>query len=195
MAQNKSSGPLKFFFLIILIILLNVVSFRYNQWYDLTRARAHSLSPHTIDALNKLKEPVQILCFFRADDNRWEKAKSYLERMQSYSNLVTYQLYDPDIKFDLMQAYDLQQYGMIFISGSNTYSVYDIDEPSITLALTKIAHQKLDTSELISEVVADPSVKPLNLNFLQVSFVLFMSVIVIPLIFVAIGLVVWWQRR
>ena len=178
-----------------LIIMLNIVSFRYNQWYDLTQARIHSLSLHTINVLNDLKVPVQILCFFRADDYRWEKAESYLVRMQSYSPLVTYKFYDPDSEFDLMQAYNLQHYGMVFISGSNKYAISNVDESHIRTALLKVAHQNADPSSDINEEGIVPSKKSLNLNFLQVSFIFFIAIIVIPLTFSAIGFAVWWQRR
>lgn len=196
MEHTKSKGLLKLLLFIIFIVLLNALSFRYDHWYDLTEKKVHSLSANTIKALNGIREPVQVHCFFQATDDRQAKARYHLKRFQAYSNLVDFQFHNPETAFDLMRKYNLKQYGVVFVSGSNEHQVYQIDESHLVQGLTEVTGQKIE-SELPPSSAPRTILptEPPALNFFQISVVLFISVFVVPLAFAALGLLVWWQRR
>lgn len=196
MAQHKLSGILKLLILVIFIVVINFLSFQYNQWYDLTETNEHSLSPRIIKVLSELKEPVQILCFFHPNDERQYQVKVYLDRLQAHSPLISYKFHNPETDFNLMKIHNLDNYGMVFINQNHKYQVYKFDEADITLGLIKVTRpiSATDTFSLPTSSTT-ASVKSVTLNFLQISFIILISVIIIPLAFVAIGFSVWWQRR
>lgn len=196
MVNYKSKLVLKLIIFITILILINTLCFNSNPKFDLTETASYSLSPHTLKVLQELNQPVKILCFFRSGDMREVKAKAYLDQFETRSNLISYEIHNPDLEPDLWRNHSLNDYGLIFLANNRTYEVHQIDERHLIHGLLAVTRPQ---SELAPLPLPDPSpelpLKEMLLNFWAILCVLFVSVLLIPFTFVTLSLLVWWQRR
>jgi ABC-type uncharacterized transport system involved in gliding motility auxiliary subunit len=110
-----------------------------NTWeYDLTESAQFTFSQQTIQVLEKLDRPVEIIGFFQSGDPRQDLAKGYLERSSQYTPYLTYEFHDPNIEPTLAQSYELSNYGLVFVSGNNTLEAHTVDEETITSGLIRV---------------------------------------------------------
>ncbi|MCB0222166.1 MAG: Gldg family protein [Anaerolineae bacterium] len=196
MANYKSKLALKLIIFLTILVLLNALCFNNNPKFDLTEIKSYSLSPHTIKVLQELDQPVKILCFFRSGDVRLAKAKAYLNQFEVQSNLISSEFHDPDVESDLRGKYALQDYGMVFMAGSKTYEVQQVDEMHLTHGLLEVTRSRSEPAvPLLPEPLIELPLKEMPLNFFAIVAVFFITVLLIPFTFVTLSLLVWWQRR
>lgn len=122
--------------------LLNFLAAKHNWEYDLTENGQFTLSEQTIKFLRDLDRPVHVVGFFKTGDPRQALAKDYLKRCGYYTDQLTYEFHDPNVKPGLAESYKLSNYGLIFTSGSNTYEAYGIDEQTITSSLIRVTSDR-----------------------------------------------------
>lgn len=196
MANYQSKLALKLLIFITILILINALCLSYDPRLDLDAPQSYRLSPHTIKVLQELNQPVKLLCFFRSSDGRQAKAKAYLTQFETESNLVSSEFYDPDLEPEMWQKYDLEDGGIIFMTSGKTYEVDQIDEIHLTKGLLAVTQPQSEPSGLpLFGSSSEVSPREMPLNFLEIVFVLFMAVLLIPFTFVTLSLLVWWQRR
>ena len=118
--------------------LINILSVKNNREYDLTETGEFTLSEQTIQILDNISEPIQIIGFFQATDDRLKIAKDYLERYSRYTDQLTYEFHDPNIEPALAQSFELNNYGLVFISGNHRYETSRVDEQTITSGLIRV---------------------------------------------------------
>ena len=92
--------------------LINFLVLKYEWEYDLTETGQFTLSEQTIQILEKIDRPVEVIGFFQNSDPRLNRAKDYLERYSHYTNHLTYEFHDPDVEPLLAQKYELNNYGL-----------------------------------------------------------------------------------
>jgi len=181
-----------------ILVFINFLSLKNNREYDLTKTGEFTLSEQTIDVLASMKEPVQIIGFFRAGDHRWQIAQDNLKRFSGYTDQLTYKFHDPAVEPTLAQSYKFHSYGLVFVSGIKRYEALEVDEQTITNGLIYVTSSKQKTGEeqpLNSIASKAPSNHHLYLTPLQTGFTLFTTLIVIPLTIFFAGLGIWWSRR
>jgi ABC-type uncharacterized transport system involved in gliding motility auxiliary subunit len=180
-----------------ILLVINFLSVRYNYEFDLTETGEFTLSHKTIEVLQGLAEPVQVIGFFRVGDQRYAKAKIYLERYIRYSNLLTYKLYDPTDDIALVKEYKVDSYGLLFVNGSRRYSTPDVNEATITTGLMCVTTHLNHTSQqpLISVDPKYPPNRILELTPFQMTFTLVTIVILLPVLALIAGARMWWTRR
>lgn len=180
-----------------ILILANYLGAKNNVEYDLTETGQFTLSEQTIEVLNNLTEPVQVMAFFRATDYRWKAAKEYLERYSQHTNMLTYSLHDPSANPTLAQNYNIDHYGLVFINGIYRYHAPRVDEKHLTtgvMYVTSYKHNK-KVDKLVSIQPKKRVNRHLYLTPAQTGLALFTTVVMLPLAFVAAGLRAWWLRR
>ena len=180
-----------------ILLVINFLSVKYNYEFDLTDTGEFTLSHKTMEVLEGLTEPVQIIGFFRAGDQRWAEAKVYLERYAHYSNLLTYKLYDPSNEMFLVKKYKIDSYGLLFVNGSHRYATPNVNEATITTGLMCVTTHLHHTSNqpLISVVPKYPANRILELTPFQMIFTFVSTVILIPTLALVAGARIWWIRR
>jgi ABC-type uncharacterized transport system involved in gliding motility auxiliary subunit len=174
--------------------LVNFLSLKYNYEYDLTENGRFSLSKQTIRVLASMREPVQVIGFFRTDDHRLKLAQDYLERYSCYTDQLSYEFHDPGVEPALAQSYKLGRYGLVFVSGVKRYETSTIDEQTITSSLIRVTSKK-PGNELVFIRPKKPTNRQLFLTPLQTGLTFFTTLIVVPVVIFAAGLGVWWMRR
>lgn len=122
----------------LILVLVYWVSLQHNQEYDLSETGMFTLSPQTIQLLEGLDQPVQVIGFFQMGDARRNRAEDYLKRYRRYTDKLTYEFHDPNVEPALAQSFALSDYGLVFVSGSRQQETAQVDEQSITGALVRV---------------------------------------------------------
>ncbi len=118
--------------------LINFLAVKHDWEYDATENGQFTLSEQTIQLLRNLDKPVQVIGFFQTGDPRQTLAEDYLARCSTYTDLLTYEVVDPNIEPAIARSYDLKDYGLVFVSGSNSVEVFGVDETSIGSGLVRV---------------------------------------------------------
>jgi ABC-type uncharacterized transport system involved in gliding motility auxiliary subunit len=121
-----------------ILALLNYLSYKYNHDYDLTESGDFTLSEQTIQVLANLAQPVQVIGFFQASDPRLIMAKNYLERYTHHTPHLTYEFHDPNAEPALAERFELNDYGLVFVSGDKHYETASVDEQTLTSGLVRV---------------------------------------------------------
>lgn len=122
--------------------LINFLAVKHDWEYDATENGQFTLSEQTIQLLRNLDRPVQIIGFFQTGDPRQALAEDYLARCSSYTDLLTYEMLDPNIEPAIARSYDLKDYGLVFVSGSNSVEIFGVDETAITSGLIRVSRDQ-----------------------------------------------------
>lgn len=123
-----------------ILVLINVVLARHSYRQDMTASKEHTLSPQTMQVLDGLTEPVQILGFFTLGDPYQQEAKDLLEEYRHYTDKISYEFIDPDQQPSLARMYEVTSYGtLLFIQGDRRQQAFGLDEQTITSTLLKIS--------------------------------------------------------
>ncbi len=134
-ASNAAIVSLAFIGIMLFINLLAM----QNDWeIDVTKSGQFTLSEQTIKILQAIDTPVQVMGFFQRGDARLAEARHNLERYSRYSPNLTYEFHDPNIEPALAQSFNLNDYGLVFLSDSNQYETSETDEQSLTSALIRV---------------------------------------------------------
>lgn len=125
-----------------IVAAINYIAVRqFNQRWDVTATRQHTLSQQTVQVLQNLAAPVNITGFFTpntAQDR--DDAESLLKDYQAKTDKLVVQLVDPDENPTLAQKYDIAGPGtLVFEKGDRTEKVYaPYDENAFTNAILKV---------------------------------------------------------
>jgi ABC-type uncharacterized transport system involved in gliding motility auxiliary subunit len=125
-----------------IVALVNFLAAKHNREYDLTENRQFTFSEQTINILRKLDQPVQVIGFFQSGDPRQDLAEDYLARSSHYTNFLTYEFHDPNVKPKLAKSYDLTNFGLVFVSGNSSFEVHNVTEEAITSGLIRVTSQQ-----------------------------------------------------
>ncbi len=192
---REANSVVKSVAFIIILLFINLISLQNNYEYDLTTSGRFTLSQQTIETLNSLSKPVQVIGFFHTGDAHRDLAQDYLERYTHYTEKLTYSLYDAQIEAALAQSYNFTHNGLLFISGMHHYEIYKINEQTITSGLICVANQKCKPKSDISIPAKSLSNNQISLTPTQVLFTLISTVIVMPLTVFVVGIKIWWGQH
>ena len=119
------------------LVVLNVLSTKYNYRWDLTESGAYSLSPQTLKLLGGLKQDLVVTGFFEKGEN--PRAADLVKSYTYQSPKVKFTSVDPDRHPELVKQYKVQQLNTLHIAyGSESTNVTDPSEESVTNAIIKL---------------------------------------------------------
>lgn len=119
------------------LVVLNVLSTKYNYRWDLTESGAYSLSQQTLKILSGLKQDVVVTGFFEKGENA--RAADLVKSYSYQSPRVKFTAVDPDRHPELVKQYKVQQLNTLHIAyGSDSTNVTDPSEESVTNAIIKL---------------------------------------------------------
>ena len=127
-----------------ILFFINVLGVRYHKRFDLTKNKNYTLSQKTIQVIENLKQPVEIIGFFSQNDSRQTDVKDLLDEYVYRSHgKIKYKFVDPDTNPGLARQYHITSYGvLLFKQGDRTQQTYGLDEEDITGALVKVTRKK-----------------------------------------------------
>jgi ABC-type uncharacterized transport system involved in gliding motility auxiliary subunit len=119
---------------------LGYLSSRFRVRLDLTEGGMFTLSPRSIDALEQLDTQVHVTGFFLRGDPQGDYMENLLEEYSRYSDKITYQFIDPELKPAAAQQYGVTSYNvMVFQANEKTLKIFVANEQDLTRAIIKAA--------------------------------------------------------
>jgi len=80
----------------VIVVLVNYISFRRYERWDLTRDQIFTLSARTEEVLKALPKPVDIYLFMSSGEPNFQEMRELLTRYQSKTDKLTVHTVDPD---------------------------------------------------------------------------------------------------
>ncbi len=123
-----------------ILALLNFLSIRHSQRWDLTANRAFSLSEQTQKILDNLPAPVHVIAFMTPGDRNAENVQSLLRNYEVRSDgKLTWEVIDPDADPAAFRQYNVRSYNtLLFLMGDKRQESTSLDESGITSSLIKL---------------------------------------------------------
>jgi ABC-type uncharacterized transport system involved in gliding motility auxiliary subunit len=121
--------------------LLNFLSVRHSQRWDMTANREFTLSDQTNKVLDQLPAPVHVTVFMAPGERTTENAESLLRNFEVNGNgKFTWELVDPDANPGAARQFGIRQINtLIFQMGDKRQDVMGLTESDFTAALIKLA--------------------------------------------------------
>ncbi len=124
-----------------ILTFVNLISLKHYKRFDITKSKKYSISPQTKKIIQNLKQPVEIIAFYKEKID--EKTKDILELYKSNSKFIKYKFIDPDRDVLTAKKYGITSYDTILIkSGENYEKIYSKDEKDITSAILKLTKKQ-----------------------------------------------------
>lgn len=174
-----------------IILLINILAVTYRWEADLSETDQFTLSDQTVQVLQHLDRPVEVIGFFQHGDPRLRVAQDYLERYCRHTDFLSYEFHNPDLNPGLAKKYGLSDYGLVFVSENNRYEESRVDEEAITRGLTRV----IDQEGIIYIPAKQPTNRHIWLTPMQISVTVSTTLIIMPLAILLAGVAVWWKRR
>ncbi|HEX9746281.1 MAG TPA: DUF4350 domain-containing protein [bacterium] len=125
-----------------ILVLFNILSYRYYHKFDLSAEGVHTLSPQSQQVLadiNRAGEKVTVYAFVSTKDAYRQIIDNLLDQYTYHTNLLDIQFVDPDVKRELTQENGIEVVpSVLFQLGETKKIVSDIDEPHFTFALLAV---------------------------------------------------------
>jgi ABC-type uncharacterized transport system involved in gliding motility auxiliary subunit len=124
-----------------IVAMLNFLSQRYHERFDLTAGKLHSLADLTVQTLGGLPSEVQALAFVEKGTD--EKLEGLLKEYAAHGPRFRYELIDPDRDPERTQQFGVRSYGTLVLSaGDRQQRLTELTEKEITNALLKLARDR-----------------------------------------------------
>lgn len=129
---------------VVLAALVNFLAYRHPLRWDLSEAKAHSLSQETRKVLGTLKSDVKVLVF--AKDIRAKDAQSLLALYRDASSFFFFSIIDPERHPLEAQKFQVSREGQAVVQVAERHELVDqINEQNLTNSILKLAQKKVKT--------------------------------------------------
>ncbi len=124
-----------------IVIFVNLISAKYYKRIDLTANKKYSISDQTKKIIKNLKQPIEIIAFYR--DKIDERTKDIFEQYKSNSKFISYKFVDLDRDVLLAREFGITSYGTILIKSEKDYEkIYSPEEKDLTGAILKLTKEE-----------------------------------------------------
>ncbi len=120
---------------ILIIVVLNVISFRKSTRWDFTATSIHSLEEQSLGVLKKLTAPLEVTGFFHAKNQLRERFKELMEIYAYNSDKLTFTIVDPDKQPGIANKYTARDGDIRFVYGPEGKLIAKYDEKVLRQAL------------------------------------------------------------
>ncbi len=124
-----------------IVVFLEMILTRHSQKIDMTEAKKFSLASQTIQLLEGLEEPINMLYLENpSDPGATQNVKDMMELYQHHSSEVTYEIIDPERQPEKVEELAPVTLGAIYLQKGDVHEkVSPVDENNLTNAFLKIA--------------------------------------------------------
>ena len=124
-----------------IVVLVNFLSERYHERFDMTAGRLHSLANLTKQTLESMERDVSVLAFMEEGSN--DELETLLKTYTTYSSRFEYEMIDPDKDPERTQEYGVKQYNTLVVEADgNRQRITALEEKEITSALIKVLRDR-----------------------------------------------------
>jgi ABC-type uncharacterized transport system involved in gliding motility auxiliary subunit len=122
-----------------ILVLLNVLGNRFSYRWDMTEGQDFSLSPQTVELLQRLNDPIKVTAFYQQGQAGQEELQDLLKEYSRHSPQISYEFVDPVLRPGVARDYKVETYGTTVIeSGDRRQNVTGANEGDLTSALLKL---------------------------------------------------------
>ena len=120
--------------------IINFIASRHNQRLDLSEIKRFTLAPQTVKLLEKLDRKVKVTGFTQSQTQSKDRIKDLLDSYTYHTDLISYELVDPDKKPAIAKRYGITQYGTLVLeSGTQETQIKDVSEQELTNAIIRVS--------------------------------------------------------
>lgn len=132
-------------------LFLGSLASSHHARLDLTQDARHTLAPQTKQLLSSLKQPAQVLAFYRQDQPGRLDLQELLDECAFGSKLFSYRIVDPDREPGLAKSHEVRSYGtVVVILGDKSERLREPTEPALANALARLMHPGRKVAYLLS---------------------------------------------
>lgn len=127
------------------LLAANYLSIKHPKSWDVTQAKIHTLASDTTSTVQALKDPVEVIGFFKSGEPQLDVWQDLLERYKALnSEKFTYKIVDPDKEPQLVSEVGVHAGGprVVVRYGKLDAKVSAPTEEELTNALVKVTHSK-----------------------------------------------------
>ncbi|MCM8784996.1 MAG: GldG family protein [Candidatus Omnitrophica bacterium] len=145
MVERKFFYRINAFLMVIIflaiVVFVNLISEKNYKRIDFTKNKIYSVSSQTKKIIKNLKQPIEIIIFYKGKID--DKTKEIFEQYRSCSKFITYRFADLDRDVLLARKYGITSYDTILIKSGDKYEkIYSPDEKNITSAILKLIKEE-----------------------------------------------------
>ena len=120
-------------------LLANIVSYRNDQHFDLTREEAFTPAPETLQVLRELKQDVELIYFYQQQNPAGRAAKDMVEIMGKVTPHLKVRTVDPDQQPALASQLGVRMYNAaLLIAGERRVEVITTEDREMALGLLRL---------------------------------------------------------
>ncbi len=123
-----------------LLVAGNYLAYSSDLRLDLTKARIFTLAPDSVNTVNELPEPVEVLAFFRSDTPQYQHLEELVSRYRRAGGAISIQAVDPDREPEKVREYNIHLRGnrVVVRMGEMSERLSDLSEEALTNALLRL---------------------------------------------------------
>lgn len=128
---------------VALLIIANVVGYRYHKRFDLTEEKLHSLSDQTRQIVSGLDREIRVLEFSRTEDRQ---LADLVREYRALSRRFVYERIDPQERPDLARQYEILREGdVVLVAGERFERLLEKSEQDLTNTILKVTRDAAKT--------------------------------------------------
>jgi ABC-type uncharacterized transport system involved in gliding motility auxiliary subunit len=128
---------------ILILGILNFISFRHHVRFDFSETGSFSLAPQTLQVLKNLNRDVKITAFVSEQGRGRSEAKDLLSSYRYHSPRISFSLIDPDKNPSIAKQYGINQYDTLVLeSGKQETQIKAVSEQELTNAIIRIGQDE-----------------------------------------------------
>ncbi len=121
------------------VVLANVVAYRNDRHFDLTREKAFSPSAETMQVLHSLTEDVELVYFYQAQNPAGQAARQIVQIMGKVTPHLKVRTVDPDQQPALANQFGVRMYNAALLSaGDRRIEVVTTDDTEMALGIVRL---------------------------------------------------------
>lgn len=122
-----------------IVVVVNVLAYQNPKKFDLTEDKQHTLAPETLQALERLPEPVKAIGFYSTQYPRGTAETLFNDLKSSSLGKFDFQFVDPNADPVLARQYGVTGDGkIILVMGNSKETVSYADENLVTQAMIRL---------------------------------------------------------
>jgi len=118
-----------------ILVIVQAISIRHTVRHDVTRNKRFTLSEHTTNLLDNLREDVTITAFFLNNSDRQHRAASLLSMYAHNSEHIQFSLVDPDHKPQIAERFRARNGQVVVEYKTNQRVIEGLTEEKLTNAI------------------------------------------------------------
>jgi len=131
------------FILIPFLLVLNIVSKKYEHVWDVSELKLFALRSETIEFVKKINDPVRIIIFLRSDDKTVPYAQWLKDQLSKYTPNIVIEIKNINKEILLTRNYDVKKSGeTVLVTGSNWVKVAGFREELILYGLMRVLYRQ-----------------------------------------------------